>query len=282
MVCECHDLMIFSEINSIFQQNIHLPVISFYRKNKLLLKCCLKNKSMRTLRFFVTIVMASFVIQSQGQILQDAMKMLDGGKGNLSEQDAVSGIKEALEKGTAESVSLVSKLDGYFHNPEIRIPFPEDARTIESKLRAIGLGSEVDKAVLSMNRAAEDAAKSAQPIFVAAIRSMNVSDAIGIVKGKDDAATQYLARTTTPALKEKFSPVIKASLDKVDATRIWSDLINTYNQIPFVARQNPDLTAYVTDKAISGLFRMIAKEEQKIRKDPVARTTEILKKVFGN
>jgi hypothetical protein len=179
-------------------------------------------------------------------------------------------------------VALVSKLDGYFSNPEIKIPFPENARTVESKLRALGLGSQVDDVILSLNRAAEDAAKSAQPIFVSAITGMNISDALQIVSGKNDAATQYLARTTTPELKAKFTPVIKTSLDRVDATRLWAELITAYNQIPFVNRQNPDLTAYVTEKAISGLFVMIAKEELKIRQNPVARTTELLKKVFGN
>ena len=144
------------------------------------------------------------------------------------------------------------------------------------------MGSKVDEVVLAINRAAEDAAKSAQPIFVSAITGMNISDALQIVRGKNDAATRYLAKTTTPELRAKFSPVIKSSLDKVDATRLWAELITLYNQIPFVTRQNPDLTAYVTDQAISGLFTMIAKEELKIRQDPVARTTELLKKVFGN
>jgi len=218
---------------------------------------------------------------SQAQILQDAMKLVDPGKSGLTERDAIDGIKEALVKGTGESVSLVSKTDGFFLNPEIKIPFPENARTIESKLRAIGFGSKVDEMILTLNRAAEDAAKSAQPIFVSAITGMNISDAIQIVKGKNDAATQYLARTTTPELKAKFSPVIKSSLDKVDATRLWAELITAYNQIPFVSQQNPDLTGCVTDKAISGLFTMIAKEELKIRQDPVARTTELLKRVFG-
>jgi hypothetical protein len=218
---------------------------------------------------------------SQAQFLQDAMKIVDQGKGGLTEKDAVDGIKEALVKGTGESVALVSKIDGYFSNPEIKIPFPENARMIESKLRAIGLGSKVDEVILTLNRAAEDAAKSAQPIFISAITGMNISDALQIVRGKNDAATQYLDKATTPELKSKFSPVIKSSLDKVDATRLWAELITAYNQIPFVTRQNPDLTGYVTDKAISGLFTMIAKEELKIRQNPVARTTELLKKVFG-
>jgi hypothetical protein len=238
---------------------------------------------MKKTKLLLTIIIIQlFYFGLQAQVLQDAMKMIGPGKGGLTEEDAANGIKEALVKGTGESVALVSKLDGYFSNPEIKIPFPENARTVESKLRALGLGSQVDDVILSLNRAAEDAAKSAQPIFVSAITGMNISDALQIVSGKNDAATQYLARTTTPELKAKFTPVIKTSLDRVDATRLWAELITAYNQIPFVNRQNPDLTAYVTEKAISGLFVMIAKEELKIRQNPVARTTELLKKVFGN
>ena len=218
---------------------------------------------------------------SQAQFLQDAIKIIKPGQGGLTEKDAVEAIKEALIIGTDESVTAVSKPNGYFSNPEIKIPFPENARTIESKLRALGLGSKVDEVILTINRAAEDAAKSAQPIFVTAITSMNISDALQIVRGGNDAATQYLAKTTTPELKVKFRPVIKSSLDKVDATRLWAELIRAYNQIPFVNKQNPDLTDYVTDKAISGLFTMIAKEELKIRQNPGDRTTELLKKVFG-
>jgi hypothetical protein len=223
-----------------------------------------------------------FSFNVHAQFLNDVRKMVIQDKGGLSEKDAISGIREALVKGTGESVKVVSKIDGYFGNPEIKIPFPENARTIESKLRAIGLGNKVDEVVLSLNRAAEDAAKSAEPVFVAAITNMSISDAIQIVKGKNDAATQYLSRTTSPELKSKFYPVIKASLDKVEATRLWEEVIKTYNQIPFVTKQNPDLTGYVTEKAITGLFVMIAREELKIRQNPAARTTEILRKVFGN
>jgi nitrogen regulatory protein PII len=223
-----------------------------------------------------------FSFSSKAQFLDDAMKIVNQGTSGLTEKDAVEGIKEALIKGTDGSVNLVSKLNGYFSNPEIKIPFPPEAREIESKLRAIGMGSQVDEVILSVNRAAEDAAKSAGSIFVTAIKNMTVSDAIQIVKGQNDAATRYLAKTTTPELKARFSPVIKASLDKVNATRLWEDLIKAYNQIPFVSKQNPNLTEYVTDKAISGLFVMIAKEELKIRQNPAARTTELLKKVFGN
>jgi hypothetical protein len=144
------------------------------------------------------------------------------------------------------------------------------------------MGKKVDEFNLSMNRAAEKAANEAKPIFIAAIKGMTVKDAINIVKGQSDAATMYLKNTTSPELKDKFQPIIKTSLDNVNATKYWSDLISIYNKIPFVKKMNPDLTGYVTEKAINGLFIMIAKEEVKIRKDPMARTSELLKKVFGN
>lgn len=236
----------------------------------------------RIIKYLVIIIFLGISpFSMKAQILQDAMKVIDQGKGGLTEKDAADGIREALVKGTGQSVALVSKTDGYFLNSEIKIPFPEDAKNIESKLRAIGLGSKVDEMVKTINHAAEDAAKGAEPIFVSAIKGMNISDALQIIRGKNDAATQYLSKTTTPDLRAKFKPVIKSSLDKVDATRMWSELMNAYNQIPFVTKQNPDLAAYVTDKAISGLFTMIAKEELKIRQNPAARTTELLKKVFG-
>ena len=149
------------------------------------------------------------------------------------------------------------------------------------EVRQIGLGGEVDKFILTLNRGAEDAAREAKPIFIDAIKSMTIQDAWSILRGEDDAATQYLRRTTGERLAEKFKPVIKASLDKVNATRYYSDIVTTYNRIPLVEKVNPDLDDYATNKAIDGLFVMIAKEEKRIREDPVARTTELLKKVFG-
>jgi hypothetical protein len=223
-----------------------------------------------------------FLITSvNAQILKDANRLLKQGSGKLTEKDAAEGIREALVNGTGQAVKIVSNVDGYFKNPEIKIPFPEDAKVIESKLRAVGLGSKVDEVILSINRAAEDAAKEATPIFVSAIKSMTVKDAINIVKGEDNAATNYLKQTSSPELNNKFQPIIKTSLDKVQATKYWEDLIKAYNKIPLVTKMNPDLTAYVTGKAIDGLFVMVAKEEYKIRKDPKARTTELLRKVFG-
>ena len=200
----------------------------------------------------------------------------------LTSKEVTKGLKDALIQGTTKGAKVVSQIDGYFKNPEIKIPFPKDVQLVETKLRALGMGKQVDEFILSLNRAAEDAAKQATPIFVSAIQKMTIEDAYAILKGEPDAATKYLNRTTTPQLKEKFTPVVKASLDKVNATKYYADLIGYYNRIPFIQKVNPDLTGYATDKAIDGLFVMIAKEEKNIRKETVARTTDLLKKVFGN
>jgi len=195
--------------------------------------------------------------------------------------EVARGLKEALTQGATKGANLVSQLDGYFKNPEIKIPFPPEVKLVETKMRALGMGKQVDEFVLSLNRAAEDAAKEAAPIFVGAIQKMTIQDAYQVLKGEPDAATQYLKRTTAPELKTKFTPVVKNSLNKVNATKYYADLVNYYNRIPFVQKVNPDLSRYATDMAIQGLFVMIAKEEKNIRKDPLARTTDLLKKVFS-
>jgi hypothetical protein len=215
------------------------------------------------------------------QTIGDVNKSL-GDSRPLTTADVAEGLKEALIKGISTGSDLVSQVDGYFKNPEIKIPFPPEVKKVEDRLRQIGLGNEVDKFVMTLNHGAEDAAKEAKPIFIAAIRSMTIQDAWSILKGDKDAATQYLIRTTSLQLKEKFKPVIQNSLNKVSATRYYSDIVNRYNQIPLVQKVNPNLDDYATDKAIEGLFIMIAKEEKNIRENPVARTTELLRRVFGS
>jgi hypothetical protein len=200
----------------------------------------------------------------------------------LTTGEVAQGLKEALIKGISKGADLVSQTDGYFKNPEIKIPFPPEVKKVEDRLRQLGLGNEVDKFVMTLNHGAEDAAKEAKPIFIEAIRAMTIEDAWSILRGEQDAATQYLKRTTSNLLKEKFKPVIQTSLDKVNATKYYGDIVTRYNQIPFVQKVNPDLDDYATDKAIEGLFLMIAKEEKNIRENPVARTTELLKRVFGS
>jgi hypothetical protein len=158
---------------------------------------------------------------------------------------------------------------------------PEEAKKVEQKLRSIGMGKQVDNAILSMNRAAEDAAQSATPIFINAIKGITINDGLGILKGGDFAATNYLKAKTLSQLTEAFRPIIEQSLQKVNATKYWNTVFSTYNTFSR-EKVNTDLTAYVTEKAMAGIFYQVGLEEQKIRKDPVARTTDILKKVFSN
>ncbi len=199
---------------------------------------------------------------------------------SITEDEAATALRDALNNGINNSVEIVSKVDGYLQNPEITIPFPPDAKKIEDRLRSLGLNKLVDDAILFINRAAEDAATEAKPIIIQAIKNMTVKDAINIVKGKEDEGTNYLKKNTFDSLYKKFIPPIEISLEKVNATKHWSTVINRYNKIPLVQKVNPDLDDYVTRKALDGLFIMIAKEEKKIREKPLARVTETLKKVF--
>jgi hypothetical protein len=199
----------------------------------------------------------------------------------LGNEEVSKGLKEALTQGISKGADALSQVDGYFKNPLIKIPFPPDAQKMEKKLRDIGLGKDVDNFILTLNRGAEDAAKQAKPIFVEAIKKMSITDAMTILKGQPDAATQYLKKTTLAQLQAQFKPIIKASLDKVNATKYYANLASEYDKIPFVKKVNPDLTAYTTDLAIQGLFTTIANEEKNIRANPVARTTDLLKKIFG-
>jgi len=199
----------------------------------------------------------------------------------LTEDEVAAGLKEAITQGVNVGVEKLSKADGYFNDPEIKIPLPKEAKDVETTLRQMGQDEKVDEAIESLNRAAEDAAHGAKDIFVSAIKNMTLTDAMGILNGSNNAATQYLNKTTRSALVAKFEPIIKTSLDKVGATKHWNTVFSTYNKIPLVKKVNPDLSEYVTNKAIDGLFVQIAKQELEIRKNPAARVTELLKKVFG-
>ncbi|MBF9143069.1 DUF4197 domain-containing protein [Hymenobacter properus] len=201
--------------------------------------------------------------------------------GSVSNAEAANGLKEALIQGISKGADQASQTDGFNLNSLIRIPFPPDAQRVATKLRALGLGSQVDAFELSLNRGAEDAAKSAKPIFLNAIKSLTFTDVWNILSGQQDAATQYLKRTTTGQLTTAFQPIIQQSLDKVGATKYYTQLSTTYNRIPLVQPVQTDLNQYATGKAIDGLFTLIAQEEANIRQNPVARTTELLKKVFG-
>lgn len=236
---------------------------------------------MKRLLFILLALFSACTVAQINQAVQDADKAL-AAQDPLTSSEVGSGLKEALINGISKGSDLTSRIDGYFKNPEIKIPFPPDVRKVEDKLRQIGLGSQVDQFVLTLNRGAEDAAGQAKPIFIEAIKQLSIDDVWGILKGQPDAATQYLKRTTSLQLKAKFSPVIRNSLEKTNATKYYADLVGTYNKIPFIQRVNPDLNSYATDLAIQGLFIMIAKEEKNIRENPVARTTDLLKRVFGS
>jgi hypothetical protein len=244
-------------------------------------------------KLFIGIAAALLIApQSQAQgwknVLKDVVKSTSGSNGNsgslgsLSNQDIVAGLRQALEIGAQNASSRLNSLNGFFGNALIKILMPPEAKKVENTLRSFGMGSVVDKAILSMNRAAEDAAGKAAPIFVDAIRKMTIQDGVSILRGGNGAATAYLRNATTTPLTNAFRPVIKNSLDKVNATAYWGDVMRIYNQLPTTRAQiNPDLTAYVTERALNGLFLNIADEENKIRTDPAARVTDILKKVFG-
>lgn len=236
---------------------------------------------MKPLTFLIIVVFLSTgctgcTVQQVQQSINDYLNTDE-----LTTDQVVAGLKEALEKGVTTGTASASKTNGYFGNAAIKIPFPPDVQKVETKLRDLGLGSEVDKFVKTLNQGAEEAAKEAKPIFVSAITSMTVADAWGILKGSDNAATAYLQSRTYDQLKAKFQPVMQNALDQTSATKYYSDIINTYNKIPFVEKVNPDLNEYATEKALDGLFYLIAQEEKDIREDPVARTTELLKKVFA-
>ncbi|HZH87951.1 MAG TPA: DUF4197 domain-containing protein [Chitinophagaceae bacterium] len=202
--------------------------------------------------------------------------------GPVTQSEATRGLKEALRIGAEHATKNLSSTDGYFRNQAIKILLPKEAQVVESTLRSVGMGDLVDETILKMNRAAEDAAIKARPIFISAITGMSIQDGLQILRGGEDAATKYLQRSTTTKLANEFRPVIQGSLSKVGADRIWATVFDNYNRMPLVRNKiNPDLVGYVTEKALEGLFYSIAQEEMKIRANPGAQASKILRRVFG-
>jgi hypothetical protein len=216
-------------------------------------------------------------------LLGSIKKTIGGSKSgsSLSSEDIVSGLKQALTLGAEKSADRLSATNGFLKDKAVEILMPPQAQKVEKTLRDMGMGKLVDDAITSMNHAAEDASKSAAPIFVSAIKKMTVTDGVNILKGPDTAATAYLRHSMTPELTRAYTPVIDSALKKTDATKYWKDVFDTYNKIPFVSKVDPDLSSYVTQKAINGIFYYVAQEEILIRKDPAAQVTDLLKKVFG-
>jgi hypothetical protein len=243
----------------------------------------MKNRILLVLWSTLSIWIFSSALVSAGfqDILKGAQKAL-GTSDSISDSEIVEGLKQALEIGTGKAVDLVSKQGGYYDNPAIKIPLPGSVQKAEKLLRGAGMGSKVDAFELSMNNAAERAAPEAKSIFLDAIKKMKIDDAKKILNGRDDEATLYFKDKTNARLQAIFEPIVKESMGEVGVTRIYQDLNAKVEKIPFADSFSFDLDQYVTDGALNGLFQMLAEEEKKIRSDPAARVTDLLKKVFGN
>lgn len=226
--------------------------------------------------FILTIVFSLFSCAE----LQQIVNQLPQGQG-MGGPDISGGLKEALNNGISKQVTKLTATDGFYKNEAVKILLPEDLRKVDSGLRKIGLSSLADEGLKVLNRAAEDAVKEATPIFVDAVKNMTFNDAKTILMGSQDSATAYLQNSTTTSLYGKFNPVIKNSFNKVGADKVWANIITKYNSIPLVNKVNPDLTDYVTNQAMKGVFKMVAVEEKNIRTNLSARTSLLLQKVFA-
>ena len=237
------------------------------------------------MKTFFGIALFSLLLLPATSFSQFTLPKISTGKKSttsLTENEAGQGIKEALLNGVTSAVLNLNKKDGFFGSEIYKMLLPPDALKAEKTLRSIGMGAEVDKAILSINRGAEDAVAFAKPIFIDAVKEMTLTDALNIIKGDKDEATKYFKDKTKQKLITAFTPSVKTSLDKTDATKYYSDIVTTYNKLPTTFKKiNPDLTSYVVGKAVDALFDQVAKEEANIRANPLARTSDILKRVFG-
>lgn len=220
---------------------------------------------------------------SQAQI-KDLVNQAKGKLETITQSDASNigaGLKEALQKGVDRQVTKLTAVDGFYKNEAVKILLPEELQKVDKALRKAGMGKLADDGIKSLNRAAEEAVKEATPIFVNAISKMTITDAKDILMGSDRAATDYLEKTTTKPLYEKFLPVVQSNMSKVGADKIWATILTKYNSLPLTSKVNPDINDYVTNKALDGVFKMISVEEKNIRTDVSARTSPLLKKVFA-
>jgi len=199
----------------------------------------------------------------------------------LSAATTASGLKDALRVATDQAVASTSKTGGFLDNPQIRIPLPGKLETMATALRAVGMGAQVDELEVAMNHAAEKAAGEATPVFTKALTDMSFKDASAILSGGDTAATKYFQRTTSADLKTRFRPIVDQAMEQVGVVKQYDALVSSYTSTPFTSAPKLDLGGYVTDEALAGLFKVMGDEEKKIRKDPAARTTSLLKQVFG-
>lgn len=232
--------------------------------------------------FLAGFALAALPAQNLKNLTKGAKDLLGGGKGELSTSEIGQGLKDALSKGVEKGVNELSATDGYFKNALYKILLPEEAQNVVTKLRAVpGFNNLEADLIEKMNRGAEKAAKEAGPIFASAITGMTIQDAMDILMGADNSATVYLRKSTFQQLYEKFNPVIVKALDEIGANDLWRNATNAYNKIPLVTKVNNDLDDHVTTKALDGLFGKIQEEEKNIRRNPVSRTSDLLKKVFS-
>ena len=229
-------------------------------------------------KIVLSIALLTFVSCAE---MQQVLDQLPQQTGILSQAEMGNGLKEALNNGITKQVSKLTATDGFFRNEAVKILLPEELQKVDTKLRQLGMSKLADDGLRILNRAAEDAVKEATPIFVDAVKQMTFTDAKNILLGNESSATNYLQTTTSTALYGKFNPVIKNSFAKVGADKIWTQIITKYNSIPLVKKVNPDLTDYTTNKAMDGVFKMIAVEEKDIRTNFSARTSDLLRKVFA-
>jgi hypothetical protein len=229
-----------------------------------------------------TLLLLAFIFQlsSCGE-LQQVVNQLPQTQQGLGSAEIANGLRQALDLGIEKQVTKLTRTDGFFKNELVKILLPEELQKVDKTLRDIGLGKLADEGLKVLNRAAEDAVGEATPIFVDAVKGITFNDARTILLGNDNAATQYLTSATQKQLYAKFNPVIKNSFEKVGAAQVWKNLITKYNSIPLTTNVNPDLTDYVTNEALSGVYTMIAIEEKEIRNNVSSRTTDLLRKVFG-
>lgn len=229
-------------------------------------------------KFYILVLLPIFLGCAE---LQDIANQMPGGGYGVTNAEIGSGLRQALDQGIDKQVTKLTQENGFFDNELVRIGLPPELQKVDKTLRDFGLNSLADEGLRVLNRAAEDAVKEATPIFVTAVQEITFNDARNILLGNETAATFYLTEKTSAPLYSKFNPVIKTSLDKVGATEVWTNIINRYNELPLTSKVNPDLADYVTNEALEGVFTMIAIEEQAIRTNVGARTTQLLQRVFA-
>jgi len=241
----------------------------------------IKFLSMKKTVFLLLLIPFMGTAQLKNLIKKAADKASSISSTNTGKLDIGAALKEALNKGVSEQVTKLTATDGFYKNEAVKILMPEELQKVDKTLRKMGMASLADDGIRALNRAAEDAVKEATPIFVTAIKNITITDAKSILMGSDNAATTYLQTSTTAPLYTKFSPVVQQSIGKVGADVIWASIIKKYNSIPLITKVNPDLTDYVTNKALAGVFTMITVEEKNIRNNLNSRTSDLLKKVFA-